>query len=59
MQVGLHYVEQYSPTSNQWVEKAMMDNQRFAFGAAYASEGVFALGGHVFCNITVGDCGSR
>ncbi len=60
LQVGLHYTESYSATSNQWVEKAMISDQRFAFGAAYVNEGVLAAGGHIFCNDTLSeDCGNR
>lgn len=60
MQVGTHLVERYSKRSNQWVEKAPLANQRFAFGAAFIDEGAYALGGHVFCNDTASeDCGNR
>ena len=59
-QDGLHYVERYSSASNQWVEKALLSNQRFAFGAAYINEGVYAIGGLIYCNDTLSDdCGAR
>ena len=49
VQVGAHGTERYSLASNQWVEKAQISNQRFGFGAAFADEGVYALGGHTYC----------
>jgi hypothetical protein len=56
----LHYVERYSVASNQWVEKAMISDTRFAFGAAFINEGVYVSGGHIFCNDTLTeDCGNR
>ena len=59
-QDGLHYVERYSSANNQWVEKALLSHQRFAFGAAYIDEGVYAIGGHTYCNDTLSDdCGTR
>lgn len=60
LQEGLHSTELYSVASDQWVEKAPMSDQRFAFGAVYANEGVYAAGGHLFCNDTLTeDCGNR
>ena len=60
LQVGLHYTEHYSVAANQWIEKAMIGDRRFAFGAAYVNEGVMAAGGHIFCNDTLSeDCGNR
>ena len=53
-------MERYSSASNQWAEKALLSNQRFAFGAAYINEGVYAIGGLIYCNDTLSDdCGAR
>lgn len=59
-QVGLHCVERYSVASNQWVEKAMIADHRFAFCATFINEGVYVSGGHIYCNDTLTeDCGNR
>lgn len=59
-EVGLHYVERYSVASDQWVEKAMIADRRFAFGATFINEGIYVSGGHIFCNDTLTeDCGNR
>ncbi len=59
MQAGMHYVEEYNYDADVWVEKAPMDTQRFSFGAVYIDEGVYAFGGHTYCNSSTADCSDR
>ncbi|KAL4445772.1 hypothetical protein ABPG77_008971 [Micractinium sp. CCAP 211/92] len=54
LQAPSHYVQQYLPTVDTWVQKAPIALARLRAGAAYSNGGVFAFGGIQRCNATAG-----
>ncbi|GAB4820866.1 hypothetical protein N2152v2_007912 [Parachlorella kessleri] len=56
VQAALHYVQEYSPALDAWVEKAPIATSRLRAGAAYANGGVYAFGGLVTCTPGASGC---
>ncbi|KAK9803074.1 hypothetical protein WJX73_007021 [Symbiochloris irregularis] len=48
-QIGNHEVDEYDFTQDVWTVKAPISTQRFGFGSAYLDEGVYVVGGTIYC----------
>ncbi len=59
IQVGVHFVEEYNPGLDAWMDKAPLNTQRLEFGAVYMDEGIWVPGGSLACRNATGECSTQ